>query len=193
MSEYFSNFPKILYDIEGTNQRNPSYTTVINLMIRQKFRDAIVDDVTTYYPYYIQEGERPDILSYEIYGDIKYVWMIFMINNLIDPYWEWPLDAKQFTKYIENKYGTAGAAKTTIHHYEQIIRQRVEASEMQEPIEEVTLEVDYATYVAAGEDNRKIIYEFDYEMTKNDNKRSINLIQPAFVSGILDEVRQTFR
>ena len=116
-----------------------------------------------------------------------------MINNLIDPYWEWPLDAKQFTKYIENKYGTAGAAKTTIHHYEQIIRQRVEASEMQEPIEEVTLEVDYATYVAAGEDNRKIIYEFDYEMTKNDNKRSINLIQPAFVSGILDEVRQTFR
>ena len=67
MSEYFSNFPKILYDIEGKNSIKPNYTTVINLMIRQKFRDAIVDDVTTYYPYYIQEGERPDILSYEIY------------------------------------------------------------------------------------------------------------------------------
>ena len=63
MSEYFSNFPKILYDIEGTNQRNPSYTTVINLMIRQKFRDAIKDDITIYYPYIIpEEVKRPDIL-----------------------------------------------------------------------------------------------------------------------------------
>ena len=31
MSEYFSNFPKILYDIEGRNQRNPSFTTAANL------------------------------------------------------------------------------------------------------------------------------------------------------------------
>ena len=42
MSEYFSNFPKILYDIEGKNKINPKYSTVINIMIRQKFRDAIV-------------------------------------------------------------------------------------------------------------------------------------------------------
>ena len=55
------------------------------------------------------------------------------------------------------------------------------------------MEVDYASFQAAGEDNRKIIYDFDYEMTKNDDRRSINLIQPTFVAGILDEVRQTFR
>ena len=54
MSEYFSNFPKILYDIEGTNQRNPSFTTAANLMIRQRFRDAIVDEITAFYPYHIQ-------------------------------------------------------------------------------------------------------------------------------------------
>lgn len=193
MSEYFSNFPKILYDIEGKNSIKPNYTTVINLMIRQKFRDAIVDDVTTYYPYYIQEDERPDVLAYEVYGDVKYVWMIFMINNIVDPYWEWPLSAKQFTKYIENKYGSAGAAKTNVHHYEQIVRHRVEASEVQDPIEEVTVEVDYASFQAAGEDNRKTIYDYDYEVKKNDDRRKINLIQPNFVAGILDEVRQTFR
>ena len=72
-------------------------------------------------------------------------------------------------------------------------RVRVERTGTTDPIEEVTLEVDYASYQAAGEDNRKIIYDFDYEMTKNDDRRSINLIQPTFVAGILDEVRQTFR
>ena len=193
MSEYFSNFPKILYDIEGKNSIKPNYTTVINLMIRQKFREAIKEDITVYYPYYIEEGQRPDVLSFEIYGDTKYVWMVFMVNSIIDPYWQWPLDAKQFVKYIENKYGTAGAAKTNVHHYEQIIRPRVERTGTSDPIEEVTVEVDYASFQAAGEDNRKIIYDFDYEMTKNDDRRSINLIQPTFVAGILDEVRQTFR
>ena len=193
MSEYFSNFPKILYDIEGKNKVRPNYSTVINIMIRQKFRDAIKEDITVYYPYYIEEGQRPDVLSFEIYGDTKYVWMIFMVNSIIDPYWQWPLDAKQFVKYIENKYGTAGAAKTNVHHYEQIIRPRVERTGTSDPIEEVTVEVDYASFQAAGEDNRKIIYDFDYEMTKNDDRRSINLIQPTFVAGILDEVRQTFR
>ena len=100
MSEYFSNFPKILYDIEGTNQRNPSFTTAANLMIRQRFRDAIVDEITAFYPYFIQESERPDTLAFDVYGDIKYIWVILMINNIIDPYWQWPLDAKNFTKYI---------------------------------------------------------------------------------------------
>ena len=27
MSEYFSNFPKILYDIDGTGGRDPNYST----------------------------------------------------------------------------------------------------------------------------------------------------------------------
>ena len=87
MSEYFSNFPKILYDIEGKNKINPKYSTVINIMIRQKFRDAIKENITVYYPYYIEEGQRPDVLSYDVYGDTKYVWMILMINNIRGYIW----------------------------------------------------------------------------------------------------------
>ena len=64
---------------------------------------------------------------------------------------------------------------------------------LSDPVEEVTVEVDYASYVAAGEGNRKIIYDYDYEVNKNEAKRQINLVQPVFVSTILDEARQTFR
>ena len=31
MSEYFSNFPKIRYDIYGTNSTAPEYSTAVNL------------------------------------------------------------------------------------------------------------------------------------------------------------------
>ena len=46
MSEYFSNFPRIQYDMDGTNPISPDYTIAINIMVRQKLRDAIEDDVT---------------------------------------------------------------------------------------------------------------------------------------------------
>ena len=83
--------------------------------------------------------------------------------------------------------------KTNVHHYEQIIRPRVERTVTSDPVEEVTVEVDYASYIAAGEGNRKIVYDYDYELDKNEAKRQINLVQPVFVSTILDEARQTFR
>ena len=66
MSEYFSNFPRILYDINGTNSTSPEFSTAVNLLIRQKIRDAVVDDISIYYPYVIPDSiTRPDILSYQ--------------------------------------------------------------------------------------------------------------------------------
>ena len=116
-----------------------------------------------------------------------------MINNIIDPYWQWPLDAKNFTKYIQNKYGSAGAAKTNVHHYEQIIRPRVEVTGTSDPVPERIVEVYYDTFLTVGEDNRRIKYAFEWEQDRNEGYRSINLVQPAYISGVLDEARGLFR
>ena len=55
MSEYFSNFPRILYDIEGKNSTTPEYIVAVNIMIRQKFRDAVKEEISMYYRYIIPE------------------------------------------------------------------------------------------------------------------------------------------
>ena len=136
---------------------------------------------------------RPDILSYEVYGDVRYTWSIFLVNQIFDPYWEWPLDTKTFEKFIKEKYGSIGTAKTTVHHYEYIWQHRVEVTGTSDPVVERTVEVDYDTYLSVGEDNRRIKYMFEWEVDKNESYRSINLIEPAFVSGVLDEARGIFR
>ena len=102
MSEYFSNFPRILYDIKGTNSINPNYTVAVNIMIKNRIRTAINDDITLYFPYNIEEDDRPDIVSYKFYGDIKYTWLIFLINGMLDPYWDWPLSYQNFRNFILN-------------------------------------------------------------------------------------------
>ena len=104
MSEYFSNFPRILYDINGTNSTSPEFSTAVNLLIRQKIRDAVVDDISIYYPYVVPDAiTRPDILSFEVYGDVRYTWSIFLVNQIFDPYWEWPLDTKTFETLFHMK------------------------------------------------------------------------------------------
>jgi len=193
MSEYFSNFPRIQYDINGINPISPDYTVAINIMIKQKIRDAISEDVTMYYPYIIESDVRPDVLSHQIYGDTAYTWTIFYINNILDPYWSWPLTELQFTKYLNSKYGSVNAAKTTVHHYEQITDARVEVTGTADPIPERTVEVDYTTYRTIAEDFRKIIYQYEYEQEKNEAKRSISLINPTYVTSIMEQFRGMFR
>ena len=194
MSEYFSNFPRILYDIEGKNSTTPEHIVAVNLMIRQKFRDAIKEEISMYYPYVIpEEMSRPDVLAFNIYGDVKYTWTIFMVNNILDPYWEWPMDSKNFGMYLSNKYGSVDTSKITLHHYEQIIHSRTEVTGTADSIPERVVEIDYTTYRALGGDNRKIVYAYEYEVDKNEANRSISLIDASYISGVLDETRQIFR
>ncbi len=194
MSEYFSNFPRILYDIEGKNSTTPEHIVAVNLMIRQKFRDAIKEEISMYYPYVIpEEMGRPDVLAFNIYGDVKYTWTIFMVNNILDPYWEWPMDSKNFGMYLSNKYGSVDTSKITLHHYEQIINSRTEVTGTADSIPERVVEIDYTTYRAVGEDNRKIVYAYEYEVDKNEANRSISLVDASYISGVLDETRQLFR
>jgi len=194
MSEYFSNFPKIKYDIYGTNTTAPEYSTAVNILIRNKLRDVVKDEVSIYYPYVIpEEIRRPDVLSQQVYGDVSMTWTIFLVNNILDPLWQWPMDSRVFESYITRKYGSVGAAKTTVHHYEYIWHERVEVTGTSDPIPAQKIEVDYDTYLTINENFKNTIYNFEYEETLNEANREISLIQPIYISQILDEARGLFR
>ena len=185
MSEYFQHYPQINYDITGAK---PSKTkTVINLMLNAKIKSIIKNDIINYFSYSIPESERPDITSFKIYGDVKYTWLIFLINEIYDPIFDWPLNSREFGNYIKNKYGTLAAAKNGVHHYEQIVRQRIEATGTTEAIPLACLEVDVTTYDALDAADRNIVYCYDWEITRNDAKREIKLIDRRYVAEILSE------
>ena len=44
MSEFFANYPRIAYDISGNNSTVPDFTVAVNLMIRNKLKDAAVEE-----------------------------------------------------------------------------------------------------------------------------------------------------
>ena len=193
MSEYFSNYPKIAYDITGTNNTNPDFTVAVNLMVRNKIRDAVESDITIFYPYVVPEGMRQDVLAYQYYGDTQYTWSILLVNNIIDPYWEWPLSYKDFRGYIITKYGSVEKSQTTVHQYLKQARARVETTGTSDPIPVYNLEVDYETYSSTNIEERSIVYKYEYEQDLNEARREIQLIDVNYIASVQDEIRRLFR
>jgi hypothetical protein len=185
MSEFFQHYPQISYDITGIKPIKTK--TVINIMVKAKIKNIIQNDIVNYFSYTIPESERPDITAFKIYGDVKFTWLIFLINDIHDPIFEWPLNSREFGNYVKNKYGSLSTAKNGIHHYEQIVRTRTEATGTSEAIPEARIEVDVTTYNALDSSLRDIIYCYNWEVDRNDGKREIKLIDRNYVADILSE------
>ena len=185
MSEFFQHYPQISYDISGTK---PIKTKkAINIMIRSRIKQMVLDDIIAYFPYTIPEAERPDITAYKQYGDVKYTWLLFLINDIQDPIFEWPLNTREFGAYVKDKYGTLSYAQSTVHHYEQTVRERVEATSTTDPIPKATIEVDLTTYNTLAAGSRKVVYYYDWEVERNEDKRNIKLIDSRYVADMLAE------
>jgi hypothetical protein len=185
MSEYFQHYPQISYDITGIKPIKTK--TVINIMVKAKIKSILKNDIINYFSYSIPESERPDITAFKVYGDVKFTWLIFLINDIHDPIFEWPLNSREFGAYVKNKYGSLNTAKNTIHHYDKIVRTRTEATATSEAIPEATIEVDITTYDALDPADRNIVYCYDWEVERNDGKRDIKLIDRRYVADILSE------
>jgi len=54
--------------------------------------------------YNIKTGDTPASLSYFLYGSEKYEWLIYCLNNIVNPYYDWPLSENDFYDMIEEKY-----------------------------------------------------------------------------------------
>ena len=189
MSEFFQHYPQISYDISGT--KPAKVKTIINLMEKAKLKGLVADDIVAYFPYSIMEGERPDHVSVKTYGNVKYTWLIFLINDITDPIYDWPLGTREFGAYVKNKYGSLATAKSTIHQYEQILRTRVEATGTTEAIPEAKIEVDVTTYNALADADRNIVYCYNWELDRNESKRNIKLIDAMYVGDVMTEHAET--
>jgi hypothetical protein len=92
--KYFENFP--LIDYQGRRVRDISR--------RSSFLTAIQNNPYLYYPYTIKANERAEDIADAYYGSVDFVWLIYLANNIIDPYHEWPMDENTFNDYLVDKY-----------------------------------------------------------------------------------------
>lgn len=189
-TNFFSLLGKVNYPTYNDNYLN--YTLSTNIGSRFIFKEQILTDLLTY-EYYVQDGERPEQVSYYYYGSVDLVWLIFFANDIIDPYYDWPLSNKDLESYINEKYRVKSInPNTEIHHYERIIFPTQQAIGGNSYVPEITEEVPFETWTKLPTNERKSVTYTNYEYDLNEEKRKIYLIEDVYVPQIVKKVKQIF-
>lgn len=169
MIQFFTKIPTIGYDIDGSGEKR----LAVNILQRIKIRDLLKEKWIIYYEYDVKDGETPEMIAHKLYGDTQYHWVILLANDIVDPYYDWPMSYNNFIVTIEKKYGTAARpglefAHQTIHHYEDI----------------KGAVIDETNYMQLPDVERKKVTVYQWENSENERKRRIRLVDPAYISQI---------
>ena len=210
MSKYFNYFPKTFYKL---NENSNDVDAVTNITARFGFEQAFKNNSAVYYEYDVQDSDTPEIIANKFYGSPERHWAVLMINDIVDPQFDWPLDQRTIISYIDEKYsanasvGQSGTtwAQANIHSYYKVETRTTNSTgtELQSK-----LEIDSNTYanVAATTSNltlddgnsititttKETKSYYDYEVEENEAKRTIKLLKPEFVSSIEEELKIIF-
>ena len=185
MSFMFDRWPTVSYDLK----KNGKPLNLTNITLRFKINDLIRDKSVVMYDYDVQNGERPDIIAYKYYDDETLDWVILLVNNLIDPQFEWPLDDQSFERYIRKKYGSLEAAKRTNHSYEQVLHfQSVNFDGTIVPEKKVI--IDKESYDSANPTLRELgtyraIDKYTHELRLNDARSRIKILDERYITGLV--------
>lgn len=107
MYNYFKKLGTVSYNGDIVN----------NIITSIRFKDVVEKNNFIFYPYTIEEYERPDLIAEHYYGDSRYTWVVYLSNKIVDPYFEWPLSTNEFQSFIIKKYGSVEAALEKIEFY----------------------------------------------------------------------------
>ena len=164
---YFGNFPLILYDAKGTGD----FRIATNMLKRVGLRTKVRTNTLLYDTYDVKEGERPEDITFKLYGDAEYHWVVLFANNITDRYHDWPMSTPQFLEFINEKYADPNA----LHHYE--IPQT--SGDTSIKIDIGTDNTDYPSATA--------ITNFEFEQDRQDTIRRIRLLDPAYINQLVGE------
>ena len=113
MSKFFSNLPNVYVGVEGADEII-SYKKVKNIFRRVEVQETLQKYSNQFESYFIREGERPDMIANEYFGDPELDWVILLANNIVDPYQDWPIDSNTLREMALEKYTNIDA----VHHWE---------------------------------------------------------------------------
>jgi len=187
---YFRELPNLAYQsFLSDSNSSQKYLLVKNLFRRCKLRDDLQNVFTIFNKYEIVEGARPDTVAEEIYGDAELDWVVLMTAGIINVRDEWPISDRQIYNYSLEIYGDQ---LNEVRFYE--TREVKDSSGRlilpKGKVVDSTFSIpdpnDYTTTISPVNG----ISNYEYEVRKNDAKRSIYLLKVGYLQQFLNDMRQ---
>ena len=168
---YFSKFPLKVYDVKG----DKNYKLLPDILRRVKLRSSLASSRFVFDKYNVKENENPEDVAFKYYGSAEYHWVVLMVNNITDRYYQWPMTQPDFEEFLADKYGAG--SEDSIHHYE-----LAQTSGKTTSIDDShMLEVNSDTSGAPTITNR------EYEEREQNRIRDIRLLDQKYLDQFVDE------
>ena len=160
--------------------------SIVNITQRAKIAERLRQHTTTMHDYVIGEGERPDTVALKLYGDVKYTWIVLLMNNIMSLY-DWPMTNSEFELYLIGKYGSltnsqkqgtrTDAAWSAAKFYYTTEGDRVDAT----------------TYAGLGARQGTTNTPYTQEVEDNDTKRRIKVVPTSTLAGLDNALKTLYR
>ena len=83
MAAYFSYLPNVYIRNRTLVGGVHPFELTKNIFRRIKIKDDLVEGLLGFTQYEIREGERPDQVAYQFYGDSELDWIVLLCNCLL--------------------------------------------------------------------------------------------------------------
>ena len=186
---YFRELPDLEYQSPLSHKTSSDeYVRVKNLFRRIKLRDDLQNVFTLFNKYVIEDGKRPEVVAEELYGKQSLDWVVLITAGITNVRDQWPLSDYQIYRYSEEKYGEY---LKDIHHYE--------TTEVKDSRNRIVLPagkvVDSTFTIPNPSDPTATlnpvagVSNYDYEVTKNNKKRTIYVLRREYLQQYLNDFR----
>ena len=213
---YFRELPNIAYQSPLLHKNSSrDYVLIKNIFRRTKLYDFLENNVSLLDKFTIGDGDRPDTVAEQMYGDSSLDYIIILvagITNIID---EGPLQDYQVYDFALQKYGSE-EKMNEIKYYETLEIIDDQGRQIVPPnlIVDVDFKVDgtvnkfpsstrYTLKALTG--NRQLddkdeftvltdniaraVTNLEYEYATNEQKREINVLAPGYVQLFINDLR----
>ena len=99
---YFKYFNKINYDVRGI-KKDSHIDRVTNILQRVRLKPEFIQNKLIFAQHFILDGETPEYLAHEFYGDSELHWIVLYGQQCTNPYYDWPLTYFILQKYTSKK------------------------------------------------------------------------------------------
>jgi hypothetical protein len=186
---YFRELPNLEYQSPLPHRSSSDeYVRVKNLFRRVKLRDDLQNIFTLFNKYEIPDGSRPELVAEELYGKPELDWVVLLTAGITHVRDQWPLSDRDIYRYSEQKYEEN---INDVRFYETIEikdsagRLILPAGKVVDGNFAITNPNDYTAIL-----NPVIgVSNYEYEVRKNNAKRSIYILKKSYLQQYLNDMR----
>jgi len=82
----------------------PVKTTIKNLFTHYNLIDTFKKNIDIIFNYTIKDTDTPEKISYDLYRTTDFWWVIFIFNNIQNPFLDWPLNQDHLNQLVDLLY-----------------------------------------------------------------------------------------